>query len=71
LPYLKLGVTLNESKLLVTQAYNSPLGLYSKQNVADALITTVKKYYALKFLFCFFLNAWDFKFELHAFNSNF
>jgi hypothetical protein len=48
----KVAVPLKDNKMLLTQSYNSPLGLYSKQNVADALVTTVKKYKIINLAAC-------------------
>jgi len=43
--YSKVGVQLAKNKALLTQSYNSPMGLYSSQNIADTLVSSIKKYF--------------------------
>ncbi len=38
----QVGVQLSKNKALLTQSYNSPMGLYSSQNIADTLVTSMK-----------------------------
>lgn len=38
----QVGVQLSKNKALLTQSYNSPMGLYSSQNIADSLVTSMK-----------------------------
>jgi hypothetical protein len=40
----QVGVQLGRNKALLTQSYNSPMGLYSSQNIADTLVNSMKKY---------------------------
>ncbi len=38
----QVGVQLSKNKALLTQSYNSPMGLYSSQNIADTLVNSMK-----------------------------
>lgn len=38
----QVGLQLGKNKALLTQSYNSPMGLYSSQNIADSLVTSMK-----------------------------
>lgn len=38
----QVGVQLSKNKALLTQSYNSPMGLYSSQNIADTLVSSIK-----------------------------
>lgn len=38
----QVGVQIGKNKALLTQGYNSPMGLYSSQNIADTLVTSMK-----------------------------
>ena len=51
----KVGLQLGSNKALLTQSYNSPMGLYSNQNIADTLASTVKKLVLVLFksMLCF------------------
>lgn len=40
---MKVGIQLNDKKALLTPSYNSPMGLYSDQNIANTLVTTMEK----------------------------
>ncbi|CAF0747174.1 unnamed protein product [Brachionus calyciflorus] len=41
----QVGIQLPNNKALLTQSYNSPMGLYSNQNIADTLTNTLKNDY--------------------------
>ena len=46
----QVAIQLTPSKAILAPSYNSPLGLYSKQNITDVLVNTVKRF--LSFVFC-------------------
>ena len=39
----KVNVKLRDNRVLSSQSYNSPLGLYSKENVANTLVATMQR----------------------------
>jgi hypothetical protein len=39
----QVGVQLSSNRALLTQSYNSPIGLYSNKNIADTLVTSMNK----------------------------
>ena len=39
----KVGIQLGGNRALLTQSYNSPMGLYSSKNLADTLVSTLNK----------------------------
>lgn len=46
----QVGLQLGKNKALLTQSYNSPMGLYSSQNIADSLVTSMKNVPAAEFM---------------------
>jgi len=38
----QVGLQVSKNKALLTQAYNSPMGLYSNKNIVDTLVTSIK-----------------------------
>ncbi len=44
----QVSVTLKDNRVLTSQSYNTPLGLYSKENIATTLAATMQRYYLYK-----------------------
>ena len=40
----QISVQLKDNRVLQSQSYNTPLGLYSKENIANTLVATMQRY---------------------------